>query len=355
MLLIYPDTNASFSDYLMRGDASEAFLDLVTRDSVEVWLSPVVVAEANRHLRESAAKLIREMRGSLANVRRSFPIEVEHSAALTDAIESQITAQSAGALQPLLNHKACAVLAWSTVTAEQFVERELDRRKPTLETGNGQTIGMRDTVIWHDFLDGLARLDGEDFAVFVSNDKAFAENGSFHNDLLSEIGALGSIPADNVKIVATLGEAMQEIRRFAKLISDREETVIDALVDWVYGLDALDWDGYPTSNEALIDSTLPEGMKEVELTVTPKLSVYEVNDGNPAHCVASNELVFRARMSSFDFMEATDDRLLILGRTPSSDEIAVEFRVDAEVHAEVEVAPGAHNARVLSARVSWDA
>src|SRR3546814_1107637 len=95
--------------------------------------------------------------------------------------------------------------------------------------------------------------------------------------------------------------------------------------DWsadVCSSDLLDWEGYPTSNEAVVDSTLPEGMKEVELTVVPKLSVYEVHEGNPAYCVASNELVFRARMSTFDLMEATDDRLTILGRSPDPNEVA---------------------------------
>ncbi|WJS89739.1 PIN domain-containing protein [Microbacterium testaceum] len=355
MLLIFPDTNAFFSDYLMRGDASRAFLGLLSRGSVMVSLSPVVVGEANRHLRENVDKLVRELRGSLANVRRSFSIDEDLTDRLTESIQSELSGQSADALRPLLEHDACVVLDWSTVRAEELVQRELDRRKPNLEAGSGQSIGLRDTVIWHNFLEALARLDGEDLAVFVSNDKAFAEGGTFHENLTDEIVRLGSIPSDSVKVVATLGEAMQEVRRFAKLISDREETLIDALVDWVYGLDAFDWEGFPTRNDALMDSTLPEGLKDIELTVVPKLSVYEVGEGNPANCIAANELVFRARMSTFDFVEATDDRLTIVGQTPNPDELTVEFRVEAEVQAEIETEPGARYARVLSASVSWDA
>ncbi|MFF2485145.1 PIN domain-containing protein [Microbacterium sp. NPDC058062] len=355
MLLIFPDTNAFFSDYLMRGDASQAFLRLLKRGSVTVSLSPVVVAEANRHLRENVEKLVRELRGSLANVRRSFPIDDELTEGLTGSIESELMGHSVGALRPLLEHDACGLLDWSAVRAEELVQRELDRRKPNLETGSGQSIGLRDAVIWHDFLDALARLDAEDTAVFVSNDKAFAESGAFHGNLIDEIEALSSIPSDNVKVVTTLGEALQEIRRFAQLISDREESVIDALVDWVYGLDTFDWEGYPTSNDALVDSTLPEGLKDIELIVVPRLSVFEVSEGNPANCVASNELIFRARMSTFDFVEATDDRLTIIGQTPNPDELAVEFRVEAEVQAEIEIEPGARYARLLFAKISWDA
>ena len=115
MLLIYPDTNAFFSDYPMRGDASRAFLDVLARGSVRVWLSPVVIAEANRQLRENAEKLIRELRGSLANVRRSFSVDEKVTARLADAIESDLMAQSAGALLPLLEHDACKVLDLSLI------------------------------------------------------------------------------------------------------------------------------------------------------------------------------------------------------------------------------------------------
>ena len=80
-------------------------------------------------------------------MRRSFSVDEKVTARLADAIESDLMAQSAGALLPLLEHDACKVLDWSTVRAEELVQRELDRRKPTLVAGSGQSIGMRDTAV----------------------------------------------------------------------------------------------------------------------------------------------------------------------------------------------------------------
>lgn len=353
VIVIYPDTNALFADYLMRRETSRQFLDLLSRGSVVVWLSPVVVAEAQRQTRESAVKLSREVKGALDNARRSFPLDEAASAGLLDAVTSELHAHAGEALKPLLDHPACTVIRWSEVSAEELVQRELDRRKPTL-VNNGQSIGLRDTVIWHGLLETAARLDSDDYLVFVSNDKAFIEDEQLHESLRDEIDSLDRIPADNVKIATSLGAASLELRRLAKLVTEREEALVDALMDWVYGLDSFDWDGHPTSNEAVVGSTLPEGMKDVEVVVVPMLNVFEIGDENPARCVATNDLIFRARMSAISFVEATDDRLTMLGNAASKDDIAVEFRVTADVEAEIEYAPEGQYARVLSATVSWD-
>lgn len=354
MIVVYPDTNAFYADYLMGRETSQALLGLLSRGSVEVWLSPVVVAEAQRQTRENAEKFITEAAGVLGNIRRSFALDEEAASAFTASLSEGLTAQGARALEPLLDHPASKVLPWSQVSAQTLVNRELDRRKPVLETGKDQSIGLRDVVIWHDFIETLGRMDSDDYVVFVSNDKGFAEDGKLHPNLIEEIVAVGTIPIENVKLVSTLGEVTLELRRFAKQVTEREEALIDALIDWVYGLDNFDWDGYPTTNDALSGSTLPEGMKDIELTVVPMLSVLEIGDGNPARCHATNELIFRARMSTFDFMEWTDDRLSILGRTPNADELAVEFKVEADVRAEIEYFPDGRYARVEEATVSWD-
>lgn len=354
VIVVYPDTNAFFADYLMGREVSEAFLDVLARGSIEVWVSPVVVAEADRQTRENATKLVSEVKGALGNVRRSFALDEESAVAFTKSLSNGLTAQGAKALEPMLKHTACKIIPWSTVSAKTLVQRELERRKPVLETGSGQSLGLRDVVIWHDFMEALGRLDYEDYVVFVSNDKGFAEGGVFHKSLLNEIEALGTVPIENVKLVLTLGEATLEVRRFAKLVTDREERLIDALVDWVYGLDGFDWEGFPTSNEVVLDSTLPEGMREVNLTVVPMLNIFEVGEGNPARCIASNELIFRGWMSSFDFMEATDDRLSILDRTLKPSEVAVEFRVEAEIKAEIEYELDGRSAKITNATVSWD-
>lgn len=353
MIVVYPDTNVFFADHLMRREGSRAFLDLLSRHTVEVRLSPVVVAEAKRQTRERADKLSQEITGAFANAQRSFPIDEARLHEFTASVAAEMMSHAEAALKPLLDDAACKVIGWSEVSAEELVRRELERRKPMLETGGGQTIGMRDTVIWHGFLETAARLDADDHLIFVSNDKGFVENGALHPSLLAEVEALDGIPTDNVCVATSLGEANLEIRRLAKLATEREEVLVDALVDWVYALDDYSWEGYPTSNDVVAGSTLPDGMEDVVVEVVPMLNVYEVGEGNPARCVASNELLFRARMSGFGFFESTDDRLTMIGNAPSSNDIAVEFRVTADIEAEIDYDPETKYARVLSGSVSW--
>lgn len=133
VIVIYPDTNALHSDLLMQRKLSSELLQLLDEGVVEVRLSPVVVAEADRQVRESVEATLKDITTSVTKAKRGLGLPEASTKALLSALAEEITAMGDKALAPLLAHDACEVIEWSGVSAQDLVERELERRKPVLE------------------------------------------------------------------------------------------------------------------------------------------------------------------------------------------------------------------------------
>lgn len=183
MIVIYLDTNALYADPRMTGRASQNLLSLLERGSIEVWLSPVVVAEVERQLHESATEAVNKIESAIRKLPRYFD-DVDD--ALTTAITAPFGVQAQQALLPLLAHPACKVLDWSGASAQELVQRELERRRPTL-VKSGQSVGLRDTVIWHDLLDMLSDLMSDDEVIFVTDDGGYLDGDTLATSLVEEV------------------------------------------------------------------------------------------------------------------------------------------------------------------------
>lgn len=242
MIVVYPDTNALHADLLMRRPTSVALVGLLEKRKIEVRLSPVVVAEAQRQLRAFAQKASGDIHAMIDGAARSFRIDETATRSLVANLDAQIIIEGEQALKPLLDHEATTVVDWSGVSAQDLVTRELERRLPVLEK-SGQSIGLRDQVIWHGLLDLVRVLDDDDFVVFVCADSGFVSNGDLHDELRKEIDKSTFFRSYQLHVATSLVEATLEVRRLANLIGTRDDLLSEALVNFITDLDERDWIG----------------------------------------------------------------------------------------------------------------
>lgn len=353
VIVIYPDTNVLHSDLLMQRKLSREFLDLLGEGVVEVRLSPVVVAEAARQVRESVDATHKEITTSVTRAKRSLGLPEAPTNTLLSALAVQITAIRDKALAPLLAHDACEVIEWSDVSAQDLVERELERRKPVLEK-SGQSIGLRDTIIWHGLLDLLETLDsGDDFVIFVSADGGFIKDGGLHAELEEEIdGAWWG--GNRLRVASSLASAVLEARKLASLIGEREGTLSAALIAYIERFDGIEWGSFPRDmNLTHHSANFPYGMEDALLNSVDGVEVDHVGDGNPAECIGYADFTFSGRMSPMDFIDADHSNLDMTGGDINGYEVSVEFTARAQIIAEIEFDLEPLYAEVIGASVSW--
>lgn len=353
VIVIYPDTNALHSDLLMQRKLSSELLQLLDEGVVEVRLSPVVVAEADRQVRESVEATLKDITTSVTKAKRGLGLPEASTKALLSALAEEITAMGDKALAPLLAHDACEVIEWSGVSAQDLVERELERRKPVLEK-SGQSIGLRDTIIWHGLLELLETVDSDDdFVIFASADGGFIKDGGLHDELEEEIdGAWWD--GNRLRIASSLASAVLEAGRLASLIGEREGTLSAALIDYVERFDGIEWGSFPRDmNVTHHSANVPYGMEDALLVSVDGVEVDHVGDGNPAECIGYADFTFSGRMSPMDYLDADHSNLDMTGGDINGYEVSVEFTARAEIIAEVEFDLEPLYAEVISGSVSW--
>lgn len=351
MIVIYPDTNALYGDPRMRGRTSQDLLSVLEPGKVEVWLSPVVVAEVERKLRESAAEAAKDIESALGKMPHQFD-RVDTS--LVEKVTTPLITQAQQALTPLLAHPACKVLDWSNVSAQELVQRELERRKPTLLKGT-QSIGLRDTVIWHDLLDMLSDLTFIDEVIFVTADGGYLSDGELDSSLARELEkhVQGGEPipdgTTNVQVLGGLRHAYEQLADR----SARDKTIRLALVESVEHLDEELW---RRRDVAVQSAILPPGFTNPTLEATERIEIVSIGEGNPARCVARAFLVFHATISIYDLvgMDVDPWDIEALGVTPGGNNMAVRFTTTATITAEISYDSEAKTASVDKGRVEWE-
>lgn len=342
MIVLYPDTNALYSDLLMRHKLSGALLGLLDKGVVEVRLSPVVVAEADRQVRESVEATGKGITTAVAKAKRSLGLPEASTKALINALTEEIDAMSDKALAPLIAHSSCEVIAWSDVSAEELVDRELERRKPVLES-KGQSIGLRDTIIWHGLLEVLESLDPEeDFAIFVTADGGFVKNGELHDELYEEVD-WGWAEGNRFRVATSLASAVLEAEKLASLIGAREATLTEALIEYISNLKESDLDG----------TSFPNGLDDTKLVSVEGVEVDSVGEGNPAECIGYADLTFSGRMHPMDYQYADLSEIDMTGGDVDGLDVYVEYRTRATITAEIEFDLEQSSATVVGASVSW--
>ena len=334
MIVIYPDTNALHADLLMRRKVSTDMLDMLSPGSIEARLSPVVVEEAARQVREDSEKMCAEIGSVVAKARRVYRLDVADSDALVDSLHRQIAAEGERALQPLLDHDACRVLSWSRVTARELVERELARSKPILDKG-GQSVGLRDTVIWHGLLELLEALGDEDFVIFVTADGAYVHDGALHDELCEELDDAGA-DTSRLRLATSLAAAVNEAKLLADLIGRRDGILTSELLEYVGSLEGIEWHRSAVPDDLDIsEAGLPTGFEGAAVVSIDALEVESVGSSNPAECVLFAEFAIEGRMTPSDFVGSEDERLTMTGGDMNGYDVEVRFEVSATVYAEI--------------------
>lgn len=351
MIVIYPDTNAMHADLLMRRKVSKELVELLSLNIVEVRLSPVVVEEAKRQVRENAEAASTAIAVTIDKARRAYVLTDEPINELLSVISRQIADEGERALQPLLSHAACETLPWPEVTSRELVERELERIKPVLEKG-GQSVGLRDTIIWHGLLDLLGDLEAEDYVIFVTADGGFVDGGELHDELLDEIDGSWLDPL-RLRVATSLASATLEAKQLADLISERDNIVGNAFIRYIEALDGAEWNSYGLRHLDVRDASLPYGLEDAVIDSIDLIEVDEIGDGNPAECVGCADFSIRGRMRSADFMDADHSNLDMLFGDIDGFEVTVKFNARATVISEVEYELETQDASVVGAWLFW--
>lgn len=190
MLIVYPDTNAIFSDSLLTSEPSVELLAALSPGAAELHVSPVVVAEAARHHRDRVAEDSDGLRARLDRLGRLAGVDSAAAVAATDTLAGAATAAAARRWDEILAMPGVVGLPWPDVPLRALVERELARRRPFLDVKDG-TVGQRDAVIWLGLLELAVSRPGDDI-VFLTADGGFLDGKRLHPDLVEDLTALGA-------------------------------------------------------------------------------------------------------------------------------------------------------------------
>lgn len=239
-MVIYPDSNAFFSDWRMTRQYSQDFLAVLAPGVVEVGLSPVVLAEIKRKATHEAETALSAFRKATRSLDRNWGSAPTLADGELDRIGTSLRAQSENALSPLIADLACRALDWSEVRVRELVERELEGLRPTKLSGD-QTIGFRDSVIWQTIVDDASTLDEDDVIVLISKDGGFlSQTKTLHTDLEADLRKRGFDPA-RASVQPDLAGVTLEAQTFRKLLSERDAEARDAFLDYVRSFTEEDW------------------------------------------------------------------------------------------------------------------
>lgn len=349
MIVIYPDTNALFQDPRMRSKMSSDLIAMLKPGEIELWISPVVVAEIERQLREAASGAVENVRKAFRSLRPKFD---DVDGELLGKILEPLEVQGKQALTPLLSNPACKVLDWSKVSAQELVHRELERRKPTLLKDN-QSVGLRDTVIWHDLLEMLPKLTMTDEVIFVTRDKGYLEGDSLDASLATEIDQRGQkyggpvTPFPNLDVMPSLNHVVEVLSSH----SPRQKAIRLALLEMVEHLDEELW---RKGDVSVRSAHLPRGFNAPTLEAVSGVEIVKIGTGQPAACIAQANLVFHGIVPAFDYFELEEAwNIKTLGVRPGGNEFAVQFLTTATVYADIDYEASAQKASVIQGRVVW--
>lgn len=304
-LILFPDTNVLFTDPLFASERASALLDELKLGEIEVRLSPVVLAELRRHCSDRAASTREQGKKLVEAVRRhpSGPDTAEIVAALEDA-QKQLDDESELVLAPLLDHPATELLDWPRANSEDLVRRELDRRRPTIETQRG-SIGLRDTLIWQNLLEVVDEFP-EASVLLITQDHGFFDEARpvLHSDLIEELEEHEAV--ERVTVVEGLPAALLETLKFKDVVTVRTAHITETLISYAQQLCELQWGWAYNARDGLTQgetapATLPSYLEDSSLTFVEFLKVVDIGDGIPARCFFEAHLEFDASMSSSEY------------------------------------------------------
>lgn len=357
-LILYPDTNAFYSDRFLTKPYSYEFLRLLQENAVEVRLSPVVVAETLRHAQEDAAERIAGVRRALRAATVGSVVDRTAASAAVDTLEHGLRAEAETALRPLRAHTAVVELPYPDISIEDLVARELERRRPTLLKDVG-SIGLRDTVIWHNLLDDVDP-DSNDIILVITNDAGFlhTDKQRLHGDLIDDLHEYG-IDEDRVRVQRDLAHASVEIRRLRELISNRDAFIAAEILTFIGWLPQADWGGYRADDASfhVYDSNLPalpSFLAEPRITAATYLMTERIGSDSPATCIAFASLDIEGHMLASEFYADSSSEVELTSGDVDGWYVEVSLTREVRVELTVEVDVELHASAVIGYRVTWE-
>lgn len=355
---IYPDTNAFFTDPLLRRRFSKNFLKVLSPGIVEVGLSPVVVAETERHTVAAAAEAVRVLRKALRAVEHEWDSDTSAAKVEVEELASRVIGEGAEPLAALLAHKATRILRWSRVAAKDLVQRELDGRRPTKLQGD-QTTGLRDTVIWHTILDDLDLEDPNSIAIVVTKDGGFlnAAKDHLHQDLLDDLEELVDEP-ERVIYQPDLAGATLEAQKFAKLITEREAAIREEFLTHMRNLERVNWFGRVNARGDRADSDTypaeaPHYLEEGQVVAVDIEDIESISNSDPSTVVGYAMITFEGSMPTYEYFSGQYDEVEWYDGEVEDHYLTVSLSMRVRVEAEIEVDMSNMAAMVSEARYEW--
>lgn len=177
-MLIVLDANAVTPDYHLQTPSFHILAVRIAEQEVRVCIPMVAVIEIEATYRRAIDDRLAAFHKWLDRTNPLGPWSTP--AKLTSELDTAAK-DYPGRLARRLSDIGIEVLPIPSVDLEELVRRATSRRRPFNDAGNG----FRDNLIWHTVLE-LADANTDE-VVFVSNDKAFWDDGNLHPDLLEEL------------------------------------------------------------------------------------------------------------------------------------------------------------------------
>ncbi|SDH30166.1 hypothetical protein SAMN04489720_0805 [Agrococcus jejuensis] len=308
--------------------SSKKFLEALLQDRVEVVLSPVVVAEARRRAERDGKEVLDAVQKALSDLRRKYEVPTGVQS-LLDPLLGHVEKASRDALRPLLEHAACKVQAWPKTSSQELVVRELEQRRPTALKGT-QTIGLRDTIIWHGLLDLLRSVSEHDEVLFVTADGAFLEGEELAASLISEIDdVLGNPEQLIVKTRLEHATVMAEER--LDLLTRQEASMRRAVIDHLSSFDGMRWSDVDISGEA----PMRFGIEEGQVVAVDSIAIEGVVDPTSPRVEATAEISISGYMRSEEFLLDNASEVDWVNGDLDDPMIEVDFTSTVQFEAEV--------------------
>nr|WP_237488666.1 PIN domain-containing protein [Microbacterium sp. TL13] len=346
-MILYPDTNALHADLLMLRSNSRELVGALLEGQVEVALSPVVLAEAQRQVREQTERSAREMDGYVRGIERRFGVSAPGAESALAHLMTQVALAGNRALAPLLASSACKVLDWPQVESQELVSREIERRLPSRLQG-GQSTGLRDTIIWHGLIELLASVEDEDRVLFMTADSGFVKGDALAPDLLQEIED-GGFDTDRLEVVTQFATALIRVNERRDLLTEQDGLIRQAVIDHLAAFDGQTWAGVDVAGEA----HLPYGIEEGVVVAVDSITIERAEGIPPTSLTATADITISGWMRTDEYVQEYGDFVEWNYGELHDPMIGVDFTATVALEAEVEVTADGLEAWVSDETLRW--
>lgn len=358
MILVCVDANALHRDPLLLKTFSERLLAHASAGTCEVHLSPVVLSELDRTLRDYVGGEHDAVQTRIKSVGDRCQLPVTEILEELDTLRTTVQQRVEARREELRNMPGVFVQPWPPKSVQQVVERELGRRRPFVDIEKMGTIGHRDTIIWLGVLQ-LAASRPNDDVIFVTKDKGFLDKDNLHHHLQEDLVEAG-VALTRVKrmsdlyfVVTFLDKAAETDQRRATAraaIRQALHEYNEALAkdeQWGWEWDLRDGD----LREPSFNAELPREMEEVnvinvetllDITIRPDAP----ETGQTVECIHQLLISFSGLMTKSDWY--THDYLGLELWDPDHNDhyVSVEAHRVLELTTEVKYDPTTDEARV---------